>query len=252
MDWSRFDLVVPRTTWDYSLRHAEFFRWVERCAKVTTVLNHPSVLYWNAYKDSYLADLSAKNIPVVNSHIAPPGLPIEVPDFKEFVVKPNVGGGSRGAARYSAGEKDDAVGYVRQIHADGLTAIIQPYLTNVDSHGECALVFVKGEFLHAIRKGAVLRPGARGSDRREAHPGVQPYAPSPAELDVARRALAAAPVADGLLYARVDMVSKGGEDPIVMELELVEPNLFLKFNPGSMRIVVDAFAEATRRAAMSR
>jgi glutathione synthase/RimK-type ligase-like ATP-grasp enzyme len=252
VNWASFDLVVPRTTWDYSLRHAEFFEWVNHCARVTTILNDPAVLYWNAYKDSYLADLAAKHISVVATHIIPPGRDFELPELAEFVVKPNVGGGSRGAARYLMKERNEALAHIEQIHGRGLTAMVQPYLPEVDLFGERALVFIRGEFMHAIRKGAVLRPGARGSDRREAHPGVQQYTPSPAELDLGRRALNAAPAAETLLYGRVDLVSRDGADPTVMELELVEPNLFVKFNPASMPTVVTAFAESTRLVAARR
>lgn len=250
VDWTGYDLVVLRSTWDYSLRHHEFFQWVDRCSEVTTLLNPPPVLRWNAYKDSYLAALAANDIPVVSTVVIAPGQPVKIPDLPEFVVKPNVGGGSRGAGRYTGHEMDDAVEYVARIHSGGLSAMIQPYLNVLDDHGERALVFIKGDFVHAIRKNAVLGPTARGHDLREAHPGVQLYSPSEAELGLARRALAIAPTSDPLLYARVDLVSVEGNDPMVMELELVEPNLFLRFDLTSMPTLVNAIVKEAELAAV--
>lgn len=252
VDWASFDLVLPRTTWDYSLRHKEFFAWVDRCSQVSTLQNPPAVLAWNAYKDSYLTDLAAKGVSVVSTTSIAPGEPVDFPEFSEFVVKPNVGGGSRGGGRYLAADRAAAIEHVRQIQTDGLTAMVQPYLANVDAHGERALVFIKGEFLHAIQKNAVLPPGARPGDAREAHPGVRAYEPTEAELDLGRRALAAAPTAEALLYGRVDLVSRDGEDPMIMELELVEPNLFLSVHPNSMPVVVNAIAKEAEIAAARR
>jgi glutathione synthase/RimK-type ligase-like ATP-grasp enzyme len=247
VDWSTFDLIVIRSTWDYSLRHDEFFSWVDRSSSVTHMLNPPRVLRWNAYKDMYMRELAAKDLPVVPTTVVRCGEPIDLPEV-EFVVKPNVGGGSRGAGRYRPADAGEALAHVRQIHDLGLVAMIQPYVETVDRHGERALVFINGTFVHAIRKGPVLSPGARSGQLRVAHPGVRVYSPSPAELALAKSALALAPEADRLLYGRVDLVSVDGHDPMIMELELVEPNLFLKYHQSSMDKVVTAIADATAAA----
>lgn len=133
------------------------------------------------------------------------------------------------------------------MHAEGFTAMVQPYVESIDVSGERALQFFGGGFLHAGRKGAVLTPGTPYDERKVAHPGLEPWTPTPVELAVAERALAAVPEAAELLYARVDLVDGEDGQPRVMELELVEPNLFLWLHPGSMPRVVEAILAAAAR-----
>jgi hypothetical protein len=133
------------------------------------------------------------------------------------------------------------------MHAEGLTAMVQPYMRAIDAGGERALQFFGGRLLHASRKRAVLAPGTAFDATKVAHPGLEPWTPTPAERAVAERALAAVPNAPELLYARVDLVDGEDGQPRVMELELVEPNLFLFLHPESLRPVVEAVLAAARR-----
>jgi hypothetical protein len=132
------------------------------------------------------------------------------------------------------------------MHAQGLTAMVQPYLSSIDASGERALQFFGGRFLHASRKGAVLEPGTAYDADKVPHPRLEPWEPTPAELSVAERALAAVPDAPELLYARVDLVDGDDGQPRVMELELIEPNLFLWLHPESLPVVVEAIVKAAR------
>ncbi|MDQ1070836.1 hypothetical protein QFZ32_006276 [Streptomyces canus] len=176
-----------------------------------------------------------------------PGDPLDLPDAHEYVVKPTSEAGALYAARYTPEQHETAVRQLRRMHAEGLTAIVQPYMRGIDAGGERALQFFGGRLLHASRKRAVLPPGTAFDAAKVTHPGLEPWTPTPAELAVAERALAAVPDAPELLYARVDLVD--GEDgrPRVMELELVEPNLFLCLHPESLRPVVEAVLAAAGR-----
>ncbi|MEW2292674.1 hypothetical protein ABZ719_08220 [Streptomyces sp. NPDC006743] len=276
-DWASYDLVVIRSTWDYSWRAAEFAAWAERCAKVTRLANPAAVVRWNTDK-RYLGDLAAAGVPVVPTRYLAPGDPCgprDLPGDHDFVVKPVFGAGARYAARYAPAERDTAAAQVARMHAEGLTAMVQPYLTRIDTGGERALQFFGGRLLHASRKRAVLSPGTAFDAEKVAHPDLEPWTPTPAELAVAQRALAAVPGKPELLYARVDLVDgpdgpdgqtgldgldgqggpsgaggAGGEGgaPCVMELELVEPNLFLWLHPGSReRVVRDILAAVPAR-----
>lgn len=237
VDWSRFDLVVIRSTWDYSGRAAEFTAWVERVARVTRIANPAPVVRWNADK-RYLGDLAAAGVPVVpTAYLGPEDEPA-FPDDTEYVVKPTFGAGSRLAARYAPGERDAALRHLARMRAEGLTAMVQPYVHGIDVSGERALQFFGGRLLHASRKRAVLTPGTAFDADKAPHPGLEPWMPTQAELLVAKRALAAVPGAPELLYARVDLVDGADGEPQVMELELVEPNLFLFLHPGSLDAVV--------------
>jgi glutathione synthase/RimK-type ligase-like ATP-grasp enzyme len=246
-DWGGYDLVLIRSTWDYSWRAAEFVAWAERVGKATRLANPVRVVRWNTDK-RYLGDLAAAGVPVVPTRYLAAGDPVDLPDDHEYVVKPTSGAGARFAARYTPDEHETAVRQLERMHAEGFTAMVQPYLTNVDVSGERALLFFGGRYVHASRKGAVLTRGTAYDDDKVSHPDLEPWTATEAELAVAERALAAVPDTRELLYARVDLVDGPDGEPCVMELELVEPNLFLDLHPGSLAVVVDAVlaAAATR------
>ncbi|MFH9548513.1 RimK family alpha-L-glutamate ligase [Streptomyces sp. NPDC017435] len=245
-DWASYDLAVIRSTWDYSWRAAEFTAWTERCGKLTRLANPAAVVRWNTDK-RYLGELAAAGVPTVPTRYLAPGGPegaAGLPGDHEYVVKPTSGAGARYAARYTPERREAAEAHLARMHAEGLTAMVQPYMRSIDTGGERALQFFGGRLLHASRKRAVLAPGTAFDADKVAHPGLEPWTPTPAELAVAGRALAAVPDASELLYARVDLVDGDDGEPRVMELELVEPNLFLFLHPGSLPAVVAAVLAA--------
>ncbi|MFC8512109.1 RimK family alpha-L-glutamate ligase [Streptomyces sp. NPDC057257] len=246
VDWGAYDLVVLRSTWDYSWRAAEFVAWAERCGKVTRLANPAEVVRWNTDK-RYLGELAEAGVPVVPTRYLAPGDAVDLPDAHEYVIKPTSGAGARYAARYAPGERDSAVRHLARMHEEGFTAMVQPYMRGIDVAGERALQFFGGRLLHASRKRAVLAPGAAYDADKVAHPDLEPWTPTPAELAVAEAALAAVPDAPELLYARVDLVDGEDGEPLVMELELVEPNLFLFLHPASVAAVRDAILAAAPR-----
>jgi hypothetical protein len=103
VDFAAADLVVLRATWDYPDRRAEFLDW---CASVPRLSNRATVARWNTDK-RYLTDLAEAGVPIVPTDLLPPGCTAHWPDT-EFVMKPAVGVGSIGAARFAAGAKDEA------------------------------------------------------------------------------------------------------------------------------------------------
>ncbi|WP_030218145.1 ATP-grasp domain-containing protein [Streptomyces sp. NRRL WC-3626] len=238
VDWARFDLVVIRSTWDYSWRSAEFTAWAERCGALTRLANPADVVRWNTDK-RYLGDLAKAGVPVVDTRYIAAGDPLDLPGDREYVVKPTSGAGARFAARYTPDEHDTAVRQLRRMHAEGFTAMVQPYMRGIETAGERALQFFGGNLLHASRKGPVLAPGTPYDQRKVAHPGLTDWTPSLADTALARRALASVPGRPELLYARVDVVDDEDGQPRVMELELVEPNLFLWLHPESVPRVVE-------------
>ncbi|WP_210574085.1 RimK family alpha-L-glutamate ligase [Streptomyces sp. GESEQ-4] len=245
-DWAAYDLAVIRSTWDYSWRADEFLAWTQKCATLTRLANPAEVVRWNADK-RYLGDLAGAGVPVVSTSYIAPGEPASLPDTHEYVLKPTTGAGSRYAARYTADDHDTAVRHLARMHDEGLTAMVQPYMRGIDVSGERALQFFGGGLLHASRKRAVLTPGTAYDAPKVAHPDLAPWTPSPSELAVAEQALAAVPDATDLLYARLDLVDGPDGEPRVMELELVEPNLFLFLHPTSVPAVSDAILAAVAR-----
>lgn len=246
VDWTGFDLVVVRSTWDYSWRAAEFLAWAHKVGTATRLANPAEVIRWNTDK-RYLGDLAAADVPVVPTTYVPPGDASALPTEGEYVVKPTSGAGARYAARYTPDQRETAQRHVARLHEEGLTAMVQPYLTAIDTTGERALQFFGGRLLHASRKRAVLSRETAYDAVKVAHPGLEAWRPTPDELAVAERALSAVPGDPALLYARVDLADTEDGRPCVMELELVEPNLFLFLHPGSVPRVVEAVLEAARQ-----
>src|SRR5690606_1186308 len=159
VSWGRFDAVLLRSTWNYIECLPAFLAWCERIELTGRLWNPPEVLRWNTDK-RYLADLAARGVPVVESHFLAPGdAPDGFPDLAEFVVKPCVGAGSRDARRFLRADRDAAVAHARSLLEAGRHVLVQPYLAEVDQHGETALMFFDGQFSHAIRKGPLLRRG---------------------------------------------------------------------------------------------
>lgn len=110
--------------------------------------------------------------------------------------------------------------------------MVQPYVHAIYTSGERALVFIKDRFLHVIRKNAVLSVGLHYNERRDAHPGTEPWQANRAALALADVALSAIPQRRELPYARVDMIVEPNGTAILTDLELVEPTLYLRFHPS--------------------
>ena len=235
VNWAAYDLVVIRSTWDYFDRLDEYLAWVDHVDSVSRIINSPTIIRWNSHK-GYLLELREHGIPVLPTLALARGAadPVErmvQTGWGEVVIKPAVDGGARGALKAPAGSPE-AAAHLRALVAVADT-IVQPYAESVVA-GEVSLFFFGGELSHAVRK--VPKPG---DYRVQAlHGGSEEvHDPTEAELDVARRAMALAP--DTLVYARVDLIDVAGQ-PTLMELELIEPDLFLRMAPGS----VERFAAA--------
>jgi hypothetical protein len=238
VDWAGFRLALLRSTWDYAERFTEFLAWAERTAELTTLLNPPSVVRWNTDKH-YLRDLARTGVPTVPTQFVEPGerAAEALERFlreggAEWVVKPAVGAGSRDAARYAPGEERAAADHIERLLEAGRSVLLQPYLDQVDLHGETALIYFAGRFSHAIRKGPLLRRGSAPTAALFAAEHITARIPGGDELQVAERALAALPFAPPL-YARVDLIRSEDGQPCLLELELTEPSLFFAHSLGA-------------------
>ncbi|MEU3064477.1 ATP-grasp domain-containing protein [Streptomyces subrutilus] len=243
--WDGFDLALIRSTWDYSQRLGEFLAWTDTAARATRLRNPAPVVRWNSDK-RYLTRLAERGVRVAPTRFLEPGTPYDVADFDRpggVVVKPSVSAGARDTARYEPGHHADAARHARMLLDQGRTVMVQPYLRRV-AEGERALVFFGGAFSHAIRKGPLLTEAGVIDNQRVAHPGIAPHPPTEAELRAARAALAAIPSPAAPLFARVDLALDDDGEPLVMELELIEPNLFLKDNPQGLPGLVRAVTAA--------
>lgn len=232
VDWAAYDAVVVRSVWDYFDRPEEFDAWVRRAsAAQPRFLNPPDVVRWNADK-AYLGELAGRGVPVVDTVHVPQGETIEVP-FAAGVAKPSVSGGSQGLRTVRGGET--------------LTAetdlLVQPLLESIRTEGELSLLYAAGELSHAVRK-----TPAAGDIRSQPEFGsvvVAEAAPEEAQ-EVARAVLRA--VGSELAYARVDLVRADDGTLRLIELEAIEPQLYLAWDDTSPARFASAIADAARSA----
>jgi glutathione synthase/RimK-type ligase-like ATP-grasp enzyme len=225
IDWATYNLVVVRCTWDYAARRDEFVAWAE---SVPRLANTAEVIRWNTDK-RYLSELPS----AVPTQFVTDG-ETWAPPSGEYVVKPAVSAGSRDTARYRRGEEQRADAHVSALTAQGRTVMVQPYLKNVDERGETALIYFGGEYSHAICKSALLVPGREPSSDLYLPETITARTPTEAELTVAEDTLdGLAWAREQLLYARVDLIDGPDGRPLVVELELTEPSLFLSYGNGA-------------------
>lgn len=236
VDWSRFDLVVVRSPWDYFRRRDEFLHWADHVAGTGRLANPADVLRWNTDKH-YLADLAAAGLATTPTTFVEPGRRLVEADLPpgDVVVKPAVSAGSNDTELHRAPHREAALAHIRRLTDAGRAAMVQPYQHAIDEAGETALVYFGGRFSHAIRKGPILRDGAvEMVEGLYAAEDISPRDPTADERDLAERTMDAVPGGrDRLLYARIDIVPGTCAQPCVLEVELTEPSVFLDHSEGA-------------------
>lgn len=208
------------------------------------LLNAAEVVAWNTDK-RYLRHLAAAGVPVVPTAWISDTASLDLPTAGEHVLKPSVGAGSLDAARDDLGDPESrarAAGHAQRLLAGGQTVMIQPFAHVIGEAGETGVILIDDKLSHAIRKGVMLRPETlEQAEELYLEETIEARTPSAAELELAYAAVAALPDADEtLLYARVDMVPDANGRPMLMELELTEPSLFM----GTAPATAQRFAEA--------
>ncbi|MBK7643339.1 MAG: hypothetical protein IPJ19_09840 [Planctomycetes bacterium] len=235
-DWDARVPTVIRSTWDYIHDLPRFLAWAERAEHSAPLWNPLAVVRANVHK-RYLVELDARGVPTVPTALVERARACSIAalarerGWQRLMLKPAVGAGSFGARRFEAHEHESAQSHLDALLAQG-DALVQPYLESVEGHGERALVWIDGEFTHAVRK------SPRFADGFESVSEALPIESD--ERELAEAVLADAPT--GLLYARVDVARGPDGRPRLMELELVEPSLFLRQHPPACARLVAALA----------
>jgi glutathione synthase/RimK-type ligase-like ATP-grasp enzyme len=227
--WGGYDLCLVRSTWDYHDKHGGFLAWTRSVAAETRLANPAATVAWNSEK-TYLRELEQAGVPVVPTVWVEPGEAIDAEavlaerGWAEAVVKPAVDLGAKNLRRVRAGA-GEAEGALAAVLARG-AAMLQPFLPSLEAEGELSLIYIDGELSHAVRK----RPAA-GDFRVQSIWGgtFEPASPSAVAIEIGDQALAH--LREIPLYARVDLVADPDGDPRLIELELIEPNLYLSTHP---------------------
>ena len=241
VDWSQFRAVVFRTTWDYYYRFEEFSDWLKKVEQQTKLINDDSIIWWNLDKH-YLADLEEKGIPVVASRFLETGAPMDLKallretGWEEAVIKPCISGGARYTYRVTRENAGRVESLIRPV-LEQESFMVQPFIEEIVDTGEDTLMVLNGTYTHAVRK--VAKPG----DFRvqDDHGGTyQLYTPTAGQIDLAERVMEVVePIPE---YARVDMVRDNDGRWSIMELELIEPELWLREHPPAAKYLAQAIA----------
>lgn len=247
VDWSAFDAVLLRTTWDYQERIDDFERWIDAVARRTRLFNPPGIVRWNVRKD-YLRDLEAGGVPVVPTRWLEAGTSPDLPALldelgvrgnRRAFLKPVVGATARGTLPFASGDLDAARRHLGAwLGREAM--MLQPFLDTVEGRGERSVILIDERPVHGVRKVPVP-----GDYRVQDDFGAHDEPDDPADLvEPARRAVAIARARCGvdapLLYARADFLEDDEGRPRLIELELVEPSLFFRHGPAA----ADALAGA--------
>jgi len=239
VNFAEAPLTVVRSVFDYHLRRDEFISWVDQVEPLTSVQNPPDILRWNSHK-SYLVRLIDDGFPSIPTEWADHGSSVDLRavlaarSWPEAVVKPAVSASAHGTLKVTEDNLDEA-----QAHLDGLVhqgdALIQPYLYDFETTGETSVIWLGGEQTHSAR-----RPSGMHTSLELAHIGA-PLEPAAEELDLATAVYEwISPVP---LYARIDLLDTREHGLLVLEVELIEPALYLRHSAR----IADRFAAAVQR-----
>ena len=235
-----FDAALIRSTWDYAKRPQEFRARIATLeSEGLRVFNPAEVIAWNARK-TYLQGLAARGVPTIPTVWTETPTPDDVLrafdafETAELVVKPQVGAGSQNTIRV----RRNAWSPADLIAAPPGAAMLQPFLPSIQTAGETSIFMFGGAVAHTIRTRPAAGHWYANVDGAQFAAGVA----SPAQMEVAHAAIAASPA--GMLYARVDLVDGPDGAPLVIEVEAIEPYLFLVFAPDAAGALARALAAA--------
>lgn len=237
-DWGGFDLCLVKSTWDYNRRHDEFLAWARRVEAVAVLRNPADLIAWNSRK-TYLREMGERGVRTVPTVWVGGGSETRLREilaaegWERAVVKPVVDLGAENLHRVRAGDEDGEAALAEVLrHHD---AMVQPFLPSLEEEGETSMIYIDGELTHAVRK----RPAPGDFRVQEIWGGTNERTePAPGEVELAERVLAQ--LDSPPLYARVDIVEDLTGHPCLIELELIEPNLYLDAYPDAADHLADA------------
>jgi len=240
VDWSDCRYLMFRSTWDYFNRFPEFDRWLKSVKNQTAMINPYDMVRWNLDKH-YLLELAEKGIPIPPTRFIEQGNLRSLKDllaesgWKEIILKPVVSGAARHTYRISAEKCDQYEEVFRKLLAEE-PMMIQEFQQQVLEKGEVSFVVIGGTFTHAI-----LKKAKRGDFRVQDDFGgkLHPYQASEKEIAFAEAVVSRC--RQQPLFARVDAIWDNHNQLVISELELIEPELWFRFNPEAAELLADTF-----------
>lgn len=220
VDWAASPVTALRSTWNYYRDPEGFRRWLAATAGVTRLLNPEPLIQWNLHK-GYLPELAAAGVPVIPTVSLRRGEVLDLQalagahGWPEIVIKPAISAGSH---ETHFGPAEDLRDTAARLMAE-VDTLIQPFMPSVNTYGERSLIWIEGQLTHSVLK------APRFAGQAESVTGPHPI--DERDLAVATQALAGIPAhLPRPRYARVDLIRDADEQPMLAELELIEPSLF--------------------------
>lgn len=231
-DWSTTKAVLFRSTWDYFDRFDEFSVWLEKASKETTLLNSEAIIRWNIDKH-YLLDLEKNGVHIAESHFIEKNANVtlaqlhDILNWNDTVLKPCISGAARHTYKLNS-ENLNAHEAIFQELIQNEALMLQPFQHNIVSQGEVSMMVFNGVFTHAILKKA--KPGDfRVQD--DFGGSIQNYKPTENEINFAETSVRTCPELP--IYARVDIFEDNDGKIALSELELIEPELWFRYNKSA-------------------
>lgn len=242
--WNSYRAAIVRSPWDYHRRYPEFLDWLEKASLATTVHNSAEIIRWNTDK-VYLQELIDANIPVIPTTYVRGAEDLVLANDLikgDVVVKPTISAGSNNTERH-VNVPASAAAHITQLVDSGMVAMVQPYQRFIDERGETGMLYLNGEYSHAFRKGAILATGDNVKNGLYTEEDIGPRDASREERELGDEVMSfvAEKFGSAPLYARVDVVRGSGGYPVLMELEMAEPSLYLHTARDSATRFVSAF-----------
>jgi glutathione synthase/RimK-type ligase-like ATP-grasp enzyme len=216
--WNEFDAVIVRSCWDYHLRVREFLTWIANLERDgVTVLNSPNLIRWNHDK-MYLMELAAKGVPIPETIFVAPEDDLDLADacasrrWTTAVVKPRISASAWRTERRNSGVICGPV-------------LVQEYVAAVENEGEWSLIYIDNRFSHSV-----IKKPRRGDFRVQREFGGSVQEAQPPDMVVKFADSVLEKLDSRILFARVDLIASQ-QDVWLMELELIEPELFLDIVP---------------------
>lgn len=238
-DWSTTRHVIFRSTWDYFYRFPEFSKWLSKVSQQTHLLNSEAIIRWNLDKH-YLLDLERRGIHIARTHFIARGTHTTLKalykelGWAETVLKPCISGTARHTYRLNTENLQDHEDIFKALIAEE-SMMLLPFQYNIVEHGEVSMMVIDGKFTHAVLKKA--RPGDyRVQDNFGGR--ANPYTPTDKEINFAEDVVKACQELP--IYARVDIFTDNDGHTALLELELIEPELWFRYLPQAARILAGA------------
>ncbi len=235
-DGSAASACLPRGTWDYFKQPVTFESWLARVNKTCQLINSLALIRWNLHK-GYLEELAAAGVPTIPTLALQRGSQVNLARELEsrgwgaFVIKPAIGAGASDTQRYDPSQIELASTHLQRLLTAG-DARVQPFLPDVLAGGERSLIAIEGEITHTVVKRAAAGDWRVQDDFGGTYELVDAR---PKELDIAGQVLAALP--EPAVYARIDLLNGPEGEPLVIEVELIEPMLYFEcFPPSATRL----------------